>query len=142
MQVAAGSYHTVVIKKTGALVAWGYEAWTHNLPPGLTGVTQITVGPHHNLALVPYIDCDGNTQRDGYEIGRGWVPDSNANGRQDACEVALGDIDLSGNVDFGDVALIMLDFGPCAGCHSDLDGNGVVDFGDVAMALLNFGPTG
>ena len=34
----------------------------------------------------------------------------------------------------------MIDFGPCAVCPSDLDGTGVVDFGDVAMALLNFGP--
>ena len=37
---------------------------------------------------------------------------------------------------------ITLDFGPCPGCLSDLDGSGVVDFGDVAIALLNFGPTG
>ena len=45
-------------------------------------------------------------------------------------------------VDFGDIALIMLDFGPCPACPSDLDGSGTVDFGDVALAMLNFGPTG
>lgn len=49
--------------------------------------------------------------------------------------------DLDGNslVDFGDVALVMLDFGDCAGCGSDLDGSGSVDFGDVALLLLDAG---
>ena len=49
--------------------------------------------------------------------------------------------DLDGNhvVDFGDVALAMLDFGACAGCSSDLDGSGSVDFGDVALLLLDTG---
>jgi formylglycine-generating enzyme required for sulfatase activity len=50
------------------------------------------------------------------------------------------DTDGSKAVDFGDVALILLDFGPCVGCSSDLDGTGTVDSGDVAMALLEFGP--
>ncbi len=50
------------------------------------------------------------------------------------------DVDASGQIDFGDVALMMLDFGPCAGCATDLDDNGVVDQGDVALALLDFGP--
>jgi len=50
--------------------------------------------------------------------------------------------DLDGNrtVDFGDVALTVLDFGPCAGCNSDIDGSGFVDFGDVALQLLDTGP--
>ena len=52
------------------------------------------------------------------------------------------DLDGSGQVDFADVALIMLDFGPCPGCASDLDANGQVDFSDIAIALLDFGPAG
>lgn len=50
------------------------------------------------------------------------------------------DLDLDGRVDFGDVALAMLDFGPCDACVSDLDGSGVVDFADLAWVLLEFGP--
>jgi hypothetical protein len=50
-----------------------------------------------------------------------------------------GDLDGSGAVDAGDIAVMLLDFGPCAGCPSDLDGSGVVDFGDVALLLLMFG---
>jgi len=52
----------------------------------------------------------------------------------------FGDIDGSGAVDNGDVALTLLDYGPCPGCLSDLDGNGEVDFGDVALILLSTGP--
>ena len=69
----------------------------------------------------------------------------------------LHDLDGSGGVDLGDLALLMLDFGsdcslnPCYGdpngqqrigfdnacsCPSDLDGNGSVDFGDVAFFLM------
>ncbi len=50
-----------------------------------------------------------------------------------------GDLDGSGAVDSGDIALILLDFGPCSECSSDFDQNGSVDFGDVALALLMFG---
>ncbi|MEY4842453.1 MAG: hypothetical protein RJA12_1177 [Planctomycetota bacterium] len=50
------------------------------------------------------------------------------------------DLDGSRIVDFGDVALTVLDFGPCPGCNSDIDGNGFVDFGDVALQLLDTGP--
>jgi hypothetical protein len=49
-------------------------------------------------------------------------------------------VDGSGEVDSGDVALALLDFGPCAGCAVDLDGTGDVDFGDIALILLASGP--
>jgi hypothetical protein len=38
------------------------------------------------------------------------------------------------------VAFALLDYGPCPGCSSDLDGSGEVDFGDVALILLSVGP--
>ncbi|MBM4007793.1 MAG: hypothetical protein FJ292_09605 [Planctomycetes bacterium] len=53
--------------------------------------------------------------------------------------VAFGDLDRDGRVDFGDVSLALLDFGPCNACDADLDQNGTVDFGDVALILLSFG---
>jgi hypothetical protein len=52
--------------------------------------------------------------------------------------VAPGDIDGSGTVDFGDVALAMLGFGG-DDALMDMDANGLVDFGDVAIILLSFG---
>jgi hypothetical protein len=50
------------------------------------------------------------------------------------------DLDGSRRVDFGDVALALIDFGPCPGCAADLDDTGSVDFGDVALILLESGP--
>jgi hypothetical protein len=52
----------------------------------------------------------------------------------------FGDIDSSMEVDNGDVAFALLDYGPCPGCMADLDGTGEVDFGDVALILLSTGP--
>lgn len=49
------------------------------------------------------------------------------------------DLDCSGVVDGGDVAIALLDFGPCAGCPSDIDATGTVDFGDIALIMLDFG---
>ncbi|MFM7806975.1 MAG: FG-GAP repeat domain-containing protein, partial [Planctomycetota bacterium] len=50
----------------------------------------------------------------------------------------VGDLDLDGVIGPSDVALLLLDFGRCAGCPSDLDGNGWVDNGDLALLLLMF----
>ena len=49
------------------------------------------------------------------------------------------DLDCNGVVDTGDVAIALLEFGPCTGCTSDIDGTGFVDFGDVALIMLDFG---
>jgi hypothetical protein len=39
-----------------------------------------------------------------------------------------------------DIALLLLEFGPCAGaCPADLDGDGYVTTGDIAFMLLLFG---
>lgn len=51
----------------------------------------------------------------------------------------ISDVDLSGTVDFADVALLLIDFGPCSGCPSDLDGSGTTDTADVGLLLLDFG---
>ena len=56
-----------------------------------------------------------------------------------SCYPALfADLDRNGQVDSGDVGLILLDVGPCSGCPTDLDGSGEVDSSDVGLALLNF----
>lgn len=55
----------------------------------------------------------------------------------------LADRDGDHTVDFGDVVILLLDFGPCAGvCAADLDGTGTVDLADVALLMLDFGPCG
>ena len=49
-----------------------------------------------------------------------------------------GDLDGDGEVSTSDIAILLLDFGPCAGCASDLDGSGTVDSGDLSFLLLLF----
>jgi hypothetical protein len=52
----------------------------------------------------------------------------------------FGDLDGSGEVDAGDVGIVLLDTGPCAACPTDLDASGEVDSGDVGLVLLSSGP--
>ena len=51
----------------------------------------------------------------------------------------FGDLDGSSEVDSGDVALALLDFGICESCPTDLDLSGEVDSADVALVLLSMG---
>jgi aminopeptidase S len=56
-----------------------------------------------------------------------------------ACPSAIeGDLDGDGLVGAADIAVLLLDFGPCGGCASDLDQSGAVDSGDIAFLLLLF----
>ena len=49
-----------------------------------------------------------------------------------------GDLDGDGIVGASDIGIMLLDFGPCAGCPSDLDDSGSVDGGDISFLLLLF----
>ena len=57
-----------------------------------------------------------------------------------SANVCPADLDGSMVVDSGDVALVLLESGPCDSCAADIDGSGVVDSGDVALVLLESGP--
>jgi hypothetical protein len=65
--------------------------------------------------------------------------DLDGSGIPDVCEAARFDLDGNRVIDFGDIALLMLDFGPCTNCPDDFDQNGRIDFGDVALLMLEFG---
>ena len=84
-------------------------------------------------------DCDNNGTMDGFQIAAG-LPDDNGNGRLDSCEWKKGDLDLSGAIDFGDIAILMLYFGEVNPVFGDMDANNRIDFGDVALLLVDFGP--
>lgn len=66
----------------------------------------------------------------------GWAQLSARIERAASC---FGDLDSSTRVDAGDLSLMLLEFGPCAGCPSDVDGSGAVDGGDLSLLLLEFG---
>ena len=50
------------------------------------------------------------------------------------------DIDGDGVVGSGDLALTLLDCGPCSGSAADLNNNGLCDSSDLGVLLLDFGP--
>lgn len=50
------------------------------------------------------------------------------------------DLDGSGWIDIGDLALALLEFGPTVDSAADLDASGAVDYADIALLLLEFGP--
>jgi len=92
--------------------------------------------------LVARGNLDGSGGEDVFLIGgagNALTGDGNATPFLGVAAGKFGDLDGSGTVDNGDIALCLLDFGPCPGCLSDVDGSGEVDFGDVALILLSFG---
>ena len=92
--------------------------------------------------LVARGNLDGSGGEDVFLVGGSGTSltgDGNATPFLGVASGKFGDLDGSGTVDNGDIALCLLDFGPCPGCPSDVDGNGEVDFGDVALILLSFG---
>ena len=48
------------------------------------------------------------------------------------------DIDGDGDVDFGDLLLLLAAWGPCEGCPEDVNDDGVVDFHDILLVLANW----
>jgi hypothetical protein len=100
------------------------------------------VGSTPSIRAYQVFDADGMTEtyttQPNDNAGLAYQPAFSLKG--ELAVACFGDIDGSGEVDLGDVAFVLLDYGPCGGCFSDLDGNLEVDFGDVALILLSIGP--
>jgi hypothetical protein len=149
----AGTF-AVAIRSDGALVAWGddYFAQVSGVPAEPSeGASRVEIQAGTDHAFVR--DSAGNwfgwgTNFDG-ESEASLVPqqvqqflavgDYNVVLHAPDC---FGDLDQSREVDAGDVAVALLDYGPCPGCPGDLDGSGEVDFGDVSLILLVMGSCG
>ncbi len=84
-------------------------------------------------------DCNLNNVPDSCDIAAGAL-DENSDGRIDACNYAVGDFDLSNEVDPADLSFLLLFFGEENPPFGDLDGSGVCDSADLSYCLLNFGP--
>jgi len=98
------------------------------------------------LSAVAYANANG-----GALVTAQQAPAGNGNGAVEASEFVTvrlceltgtccpADLDGSGAVDFGDVALLLLQMGD-TGTAADLDGSGAVDNADISMLLLDYGP--
>ena len=121
---------------------WRYRSPTLGL--GCRGVfalengNWLMTGGTRVVTMEPFTGTNSNivnitTQNGGYNASFRWVS------RVDR-PAFFGDLDGSNTVDAGDIAISLLDYGPCPGCPADIDGSGEVDFGDVALILLSVGP--
>jgi hypothetical protein len=57
----------------------------------------------------------------------------------DECEAPAGDIDGDGDVDGGDLGILIATWGTCSACAADLNGDGTVDGADLGVVLSTFG---
>jgi len=145
--IAAGGNLSVGLRPDGTIIDWGRDAGS--APTGSGYVDIAAGGSWANSDAAAAIDAAGYVRVWG--SGSVGIPDSSqpnftsiAVNPAGVVGVRLGDclsdLDASGSTDFGDIAQLMLDFGPCPSCVSDLDATGIVDLGDVAVLLLSFGP--
>jgi len=92
------------------------------------------------FVLTPPPDCDCDGIPDGIAILKGISADTDRDGVPDSCEHAEGDLNLDGDVDGADLAILLGAWGRCASCPADLDANGTVDAADLAILLGTWTP--
>ena len=85
-------------------------------------------------------DCDGDGRLDRCEVFDDGAADENQNCAPDACEYALGDFGLDGNVSGKDLGYLLAVWGT-ADAFADVTGDGTVNGADLGTLLANWGPT-
>ena len=84
-------------------------------------------------------DCNGNGICDDDDIVAGIAEDKNGNRKIDSCEIAFGDFDLSGQVDGGDLSVLLNFWGAINPPTGDMNGDGVIQGADLTILLGNWG---
>jgi len=84
------------------------------------------------------VDCDGNGTEDSTDIANG-AADTDGDGRLDSCEQALGDLNLNGVIDQGDIFIVLGWWHFPIGAPCDFDGDGLVGGRDLGFVLARFG---
>jgi hypothetical protein len=101
-----------------------------------------TAQGRHRLLLPPgrySFEIEGSANSSSQSIRAAVSFDTDGDGRPDLSQACPADADMDGNVDFGDLALVLMDFGTAVR-DSDLDASGTVDAADLAIVVLHFGP--
>ena len=84
------------------------------------------------------VDCDGNGTDDAADIAGGAL-DTDGDGRLDSCEEALGDLNLNGVIDQGDIYIVLGWWHFPAGAPCDFNGDGNIDGRDLGFVLARYG---
>jgi hypothetical protein len=84
------------------------------------------------------VDCNGNGIDDAVEIANG-AADADGDGRLDSCEFALGDLNLNGVIDQGDVLILLGWWHFPVGAPCDFNADGNIDGRDLGFILARFG---
>ncbi len=85
-------------------------------------------------------DCNGNRVPDSCDIDGKTDEDDNGNDIPDACEIALGDFNLDGCIDSGDLGLLIALWGIQDPPFGDLNGDGVIAAADLGLLIGNWTP--
>lgn len=85
-----------------------------------------------------FTDCNGNGIDDAADIAGG-AADADADGRLDSCEQALGDLNLNGTIEHGDVLIVLGWWNFPTGAPCDFDGDFQVGGRDLGFVLARFG---
>ncbi|MGA1225580.1 MAG: dockerin type I domain-containing protein, partial [Phycisphaerales bacterium] len=83
-------------------------------------------------------DCNMNGICDNDELADG-AEDKNANGTLDECELARGDLNLDGEINGSDLAILLNFWGAPNPPTGDLTGDGTIDGADISVLLNNWG---
>ena len=84
-------------------------------------------------------DCDGNGIGDVCELASGSASDLDGNGVPDSCE-CLADLFVDGQVNGGDLGILLSQWGMGKGAVADINQDGSVDGGDLGILLSSWGP--
>jgi hypothetical protein len=84
------------------------------------------------------VDCDGNGIDDATDIANG-AADADNDGRLDSCEFAVGDLNLNGIIDQGDIFILLGWWHFPVGAPCDFNADGNIDGRDLGFILARFG---
>lgn len=84
------------------------------------------------------VDCDANGVDDTTDIAGG-APDEDADGKLDSCEQAVGDLNLNGSIDHGDVLILLGWWHLPAGAPCDYNNDANIDGRDLGFILARYG---
>jgi hypothetical protein len=115
------------------------EEWAVAATVTSSGIDQTTFATHA-VVLPANASHDGLRVRfrvDGNETNDDWYVDDVTVGPTETC---TGDLDLDGDVDADDLAVLLGGWGTCPGCPGDLNASGAVNGQDITLLLAVWGP--